>query len=139
VRALVYSLTLYFRDVHGYDALDTGLAFLLPTSVVVAGSALAAPAAMLCGLRTTLVGALALGALGAALLGLTMSADGSYWALVPGLTPISIGDGTAMLVIAAAIAAPALVALGLHPAARTHAQTRCPRGLAPAALRRGRS
>ena len=92
--SVLYFLTLYFQDVHGYDALDTGLAFLLPTSVVVASSALAGRVATLCGLRPTLVGALAVGALGAAMLGLGMSADGSYWALVPGLTLISIGDGT---------------------------------------------
>jgi EmrB/QacA subfamily drug resistance transporter len=203
--SVLYFLTLYFQDVHGYDALDTGLAFLLPTSVVVASSALAGRVATLCGLRPTLVGALAVGAVGAAMLGLGMSADGSYWALVPGLTLISIGDGTvfttmfiaagtgvddteqgvasgiaststsvgaavglallvliaaagtdelsgealriatanglsdAVLVIAAAIAATAFVALGLRPEARTPADTPCPRGLAPATLRGGRS
>jgi EmrB/QacA subfamily drug resistance transporter len=92
--SVLYFLTLYFQDVHGYDALDTGLAFLLPTSVVVASSALAGRVVTLCGLRPTLIGALAVGALGAAMLGLGMSADGSYWALVPGLILISIGDGT---------------------------------------------
>jgi EmrB/QacA subfamily drug resistance transporter len=92
--SVLYFLTLYFQDVHGYDALDTGLAFLLPTSVVVASSALAGRVVTLCGLRPTLIGALAVGALGAAMLGLGMSADGSYWALVPGLILISTGDGT---------------------------------------------
>jgi MFS family permease len=92
--SVLYFLTLYFQDVHGYGALDTGFAFLLPTSVVVASSALAGQVVTLCGLRPTLVGALGAGALGAATLGLAMSADGSYWALVPGLVLISIGDGT---------------------------------------------
>jgi MFS family permease len=203
--SVLYFLTLYFQDVHGYDALDTGLAFLLPTCVVVASSALAGRVATVCGLRPTLVGALAVGALGAAMLGLGMSADGSYWALVPGVTLISIGDGTvfttmfiaagtgvgdaeqgvasglastsssvgaavglallvlvaaagtdglsgealriatadglstAVLVIAAAIAATAIVALRLRPDAPTHAETPCPRGVASAALRGGRS
>jgi MFS family permease len=197
--SVLYFLTLYFQDVHRYDALDTGLAFLLPTSVVVASSALAGRVATLCGLRSTLVGALAVGALGAALLGLAMSADGSYWALVPGLTLLSIGDGTvfttmfiaagtgvddaeqgvasgiaststsvgaavglallvliaaagtdglsgealriatanglsdAVLVIAGAIAATAILALGLRPGAPAQAATPCPRGLASAA------
>ena len=44
-------------------------------------------------LRATLVGALGLGALRALLLGLAMSADGSYVGLVPGLILLSIGDG----------------------------------------------
>jgi MFS family permease len=92
--SVLYFLTLYFQDVHGYGALDTGFAFLLPTSVVVASSALAGQVVTLCGLRPTLVGGLGTGALGAAMLGLAMSADGSYWALVPGLVLISIGDGT---------------------------------------------
>jgi Major Facilitator Superfamily len=79
--SVLYFLTLYFQEVHGYDALETGLAFLLPTSVVVASSALAGRVATVCGLRTTLVG-------------VGMSADGTYLALVPGLILISIGDGT---------------------------------------------
>jgi MFS family permease len=203
--SVLYFLTLYFQNVHGYDALDTGLAFLLPTSVVVASSALAGRVATRCGVRPTLVGALAVGALGAAMLGLGMSADGSYWALVPGLILISIGDGTvfttmfiaagtgvddaeqgvasgiaststsvgaavglallvliatagtdglsgdalriatadglasAVLVVAAAIAATAVVALRLRPEAPAHLDTPCPRGLAAAALRGGRS
>ena len=36
--SVLYFLTLYFQDVHGYDALQTGVAFLVPTAVVVAAS-----------------------------------------------------------------------------------------------------
>ena len=56
------------------------------------------------GLRRTLVSALAVGALGAAAIGLTMSPDGSYAALVPGLVALSVGDGvvfTTMFIAAA--------------------------------------
>jgi EmrB/QacA subfamily drug resistance transporter len=203
--SVLYFLTLYFQDVHGYDALETGLAFLLPTAVVVACSALAGRVATTCGLRTTLVGALAVGALGAAALGLGMSSDGSYAALVPGLVLISIGDGTvfttmfiaagtgvadgeqgiasgiaststsigaavglallvlvatsgtdglsgealriatadglstAVLVISGAIVATALVALSLRPAPIGHSEAPCPRGIAAAVPRPGRS
>jgi EmrB/QacA subfamily drug resistance transporter len=91
--SVLYFLTIYFQDVHGYDALQTGLGFLLPTSVVVAASALAGRLATRFGLRRTLVAALGLGTLGAAALGLGMSPDGSYAALVPGLIAISVGDG----------------------------------------------
>ena len=91
--SVLYFLTLYFQDVHGYDALETGLAFLLPTAVVVAGSALAGRVATLSGCGPRWSAALAVGALGALALGLAMSADGSYAALVPGLVAISIGDG----------------------------------------------
>ena len=91
--SVLYFLTLYFQDVHGYDALETGVGFLLPTAVVVAGSALAGQVATRFGLRATLVAALAVGASGAVALGLAMSPSASYAALIPGLVLISIGDG----------------------------------------------
>jgi EmrB/QacA subfamily drug resistance transporter len=91
--SVLYFLTLYFQEVHGYDALETGVGFLLPTAVVVAGSALAGQLVTRCGLRTTLVAALAVGALGALALGLAMSPGGSYAALIPGLVLLSAGDG----------------------------------------------
>ena len=39
--SVLYFLSIYFQDVRGYDALETGVGFLLPTAFVVAGSALA--------------------------------------------------------------------------------------------------
>jgi EmrB/QacA subfamily drug resistance transporter len=101
--SVLYFLTLYLQDVHGYDALQTGVGFLLPTAVVVAGSTLAGQLVTRCGLRATLLAALASGALGALALGLAMSPDGSYVALIPGLILLSIGDGvvfTAMFIAA---------------------------------------
>ena len=91
--SVLYLLTLYFQDVHGYDALETGLGFLLPTAFVLAGSALGGHMATRFGLRPTLIAALAVGALGAAALGLAMSPDASYAVLIPGLVALSIGDG----------------------------------------------
>jgi EmrB/QacA subfamily drug resistance transporter len=91
--SVLYFLTLYFQDVLGYDALQTGAGFLLPTAIVVAGSTVAGRVATRCGLRATLVIALAIGAIGALVLGLAMSRDASYAALIPGLILISVGDG----------------------------------------------
>jgi MFS family permease len=91
--SVLYFLSLYFQEVRGYDALETGLGFLLPTAVVVAGSTFAGRAVTRWGLRPTLVAALAIGALGAVALGLAMSPGGSYAALIPGLILISVGDG----------------------------------------------
>jgi MFS family permease len=102
--SLLYFLSIYFQDVLGYDALQTGVGFLIPTAVVVAGSALAGRVVTRLGLRRTLAIALAIGAAGAAVLGLAMSPDGSYAMLVPGLVAVSIGDGvvfTAMFIAAA--------------------------------------
>jgi MFS family permease len=66
----LYFLTLYLQDVQGYDPLATGIGFLLPTSVVVTGSAIAGRLATRFGLRSTMVGALMIGAIGALALGL---------------------------------------------------------------------
>jgi MFS family permease len=102
--SMLFFLSIYFQDVGGYDALQTGAAFLLPTVVVVAGSTLAGRLVSRLGLRRATVGALALGALGAALLGLTMSAEVSYTDMVPGLIALSAGDGvvfTTMFIAAA--------------------------------------
>jgi MFS family permease len=101
--SVLYFLTLYLQDVHGYDALQTGLGFLVPTAVVVAGSALAGRVVTRWGLKPTLVAALSIGAVGALALGLAMSPDGSYVELVPGLVLVSVGDGvvfTAMFIAA---------------------------------------
>jgi EmrB/QacA subfamily drug resistance transporter len=97
--SMLYFLTLYLQNVHGYDALDTGVAFLLPTAVVVTGSTLAGQVVTRCGLKPTLIGALAVGALGALALGLAMSPSGSYGALVPGLILLSVGDGVVFTAI----------------------------------------
>jgi MFS family permease len=101
--SVLYFLTLYFQEVHGYGALRTGLAFLLPTAVVVTGSTFAGQLVTRCGLKSTLLAALASGAVGALLVGVAMSPTGSYLALVPGLVLLSIGDGvvfTAMFIAA---------------------------------------
>jgi EmrB/QacA subfamily drug resistance transporter len=102
--SVLYFLSVYFQDVRGFGPLRTGVAFLLPTAFVVLGSALGGRLATRFGLGRTLFGALVVGALGAAALGLSMSADASYLALVPGLVAVSIGDGvafTAMFIAAA--------------------------------------
>ena len=102
--SLLYFLSIYFQNVRGYDALETGVAFLLPTAVVVVGSAIAGQMVTRFGLRATLVTALTVGAGGAVTLALTMSPDASYGSLIPGLVFVSIGDGvvfTTMFIAAA--------------------------------------
>jgi MFS family permease len=101
--AVLYFLTLYLQNVRGHDALATGLGFLLPTAVVVTGSAVAGAVVTRYGLKRTLVAALAIGASGALALSLAIAPNGSYPALIPGLIMVSIGDGvvfTAMFIAA---------------------------------------
>src|SRR5262245_13807958 len=97
--SLLYFLSIYLQDVWGYDALATGAGFLLPTAVVVTGSLLAGKLVTRLGLRRTLLGALAVGAVGAALLGWALTADGGYAALAPGLAAVSLGDGLVFTVM----------------------------------------
>jgi MFS family permease len=78
----LYFLSIYFQDVLGYDALEAGVGFLLPTCVVVAGSALAGRAVTRFGIKRTLVTALTVGAIGAVAVGLAVSPDGSYTMLI---------------------------------------------------------
>lgn len=102
--SLLYFLSIYFQDVWGYDALATGVAFLLPTAVVVTGSLLAGRVVSRVGVRRALLCALAVGGAGAAVLALTLTPDGGYARLVPGLVAVSFGDGmvfTTMFIAAA--------------------------------------
>ncbi|WP_338930878.1 MFS transporter [Streptomyces netropsis] len=91
--SVLYFLSIYFQEILGYDALKTGAGFLIPTAVVVAGSTTAGQMVTRFGLQRTLLGALAIGALGAVLLGSAITPDGSYSSLIPGLVALSIGDG----------------------------------------------
>ncbi|MDN5854897.1 MAG: MFS transporter, partial [Actinomycetia bacterium] len=101
--SLLYFLSIYLQDVRGYGVLETGLGFLIPTTVVVAGSALAGRIVSRIGLRRTLIGALLIGAAGMVALAAAMTPESSYHALVPGLIAASVGDGvvfTAMFIAA---------------------------------------
>uniref|UniRef100_UPI003F492394 MFS transporter n=1 Tax=Actinomadura sp. CA-154981 TaxID=3240037 RepID=UPI003F492394 len=102
--SVLYFLSIYFQEVLRYDALKTGIGFLVPTAVVVAGSTVAGHCVTRFGLRSTLASALAIGAVGAVALGVAVSPSGSYAELVPGLVALSIGDGvvfTTMFIAAA--------------------------------------
>jgi EmrB/QacA subfamily drug resistance transporter len=102
--SLLYFISIYLQDVLQYNALQVGLGFLPPTAIVVAASAVAGPVSSRFGLRATCLTALAIGAVGAAVLGLTMTAGATYAHLVPGLLVMSMGDGamfTTMFIAAA--------------------------------------
>ncbi|MFE9636383.1 MFS transporter [Streptomyces sp. NPDC006463] len=106
--SVLYFLSLYFQEILDYDALQTGVGFLIPTAVVVAGSTTAGQLVTWFGLRRTLAAALAVGALGAVALGLAISPNGTYIELIPGLVALSIGDGVVFttVFIAAATGVP---------------------------------
>lgn len=90
---LLYFLTVYFQVVHGYDALRTGLAFLVPMAAIVAGAQAAGRLATTRGTRTTMIISLVVGLAGAVLLGATLAVDASYLVLIPGLVVLGLGQG----------------------------------------------
>ncbi|MGW0578617.1 MFS transporter, partial [Streptomyces sp. NPDC002920] len=90
-----YFLTLYFQTVQGYSAAATGLAFLVPAVVVAVGTQAGERAVAAFGTRRMLVGGMALGAAGAAALGLGLASDGSYPRLLPGIVLLGLGQGAA--------------------------------------------
>jgi MFS family permease len=102
---LLYFLTGYFQGVHGYGALATGLAFGVPMVAIAAGSQAAGRLATRYGTRPTLVASLVTGGLGAVLLGLSMTAEASYAALVPALVVLGLGQGAGYTLMFGAAAA----------------------------------
>ncbi|WP_433177862.1 MFS transporter [Actinoallomurus sp. CA-150999] len=90
---LLYFLTVYFQVVHGYDALRTGLAFLVPMAAIVAGSQLGGRLATARGTRTAMIASLVVGGVGTVIVGAGLTTDGSYPALLPGLIVLGVGQG----------------------------------------------
>ena len=102
--SVLYFMSLYLQNVLGYDALQAGLGFLLPTIAVLAASGLAGPVSTRVGLGRTCLAALAVGAVGAVTLALAMTPDARYVDVLPGMILASVGDGTifTLMFIAAA-------------------------------------
>jgi EmrB/QacA subfamily drug resistance transporter len=100
-----YLFTLYLQGVLGYDALQAGLVFV-PLTVISMAASLRLAGVLLTrwGLRATLVTAMALNGAGMLALALAMTAQASFWALLPGLVAWGVGGGVtfpAMFVAAA--------------------------------------
>lgn len=102
--ALPYFLTVLLQTVHGFTALETGFAFLVPSIAIASGTQLGERLATRFSTRSTLVGGIIIGAAGTALMVLGAPADSSYLSLVPGLIISGVGQGivwTAMWIAAA--------------------------------------
>ncbi|NUO99505.1 MAG: MFS transporter [Nonomuraea sp.] len=101
---LPYFLTVLMQGVHGYSALETGLAFLIPSLAIAAGTQGGERLATRIGTRATLLIGFGLGVAGTAVLALGFDAEAGYALLVPGLVVSGVGQGiiwTAMWIAAA--------------------------------------
>lgn len=102
---LPYFLTVLFQNVQGYSALETGIAFLVPSIAIAAGTQIGARLSTRLSNRSSLVGGMVIGAIGTALLVPATTPESAYLALAPGLIVSGVGQGivwTAMWIAAAA-------------------------------------
>ncbi len=101
---LPYFLTLLLQEVHGYNALRTGLAFLVPSVAIATGTQVGERMTNAVGARLTLLAGFAFGAVGTAVLALGFDSARSFSVLLPGLILSGIAQGvvwTAMWIAAA--------------------------------------
>jgi EmrB/QacA subfamily drug resistance transporter len=106
---LPYFLTVLMQSVHGYTALQTGLAFLVPSLAIATGTQLGERLTTRIGIRRTLLIGFVIGTVGTVTLAFGFDADAGYMTLLPGLVVSGIGQGivwTAMWIAAATGTAP---------------------------------
>ncbi|MFT3803805.1 MAG: MFS transporter [Burkholderiaceae bacterium] len=102
--ALPYFLTVLFQSVQGYSALQTGLAFIVPSLAIFMGTQLGARLADRLSTRATLVAGFVIGIAGTLALAPAAFVGAPYALIVPGLVVSGIGQGivwTAMWIAAA--------------------------------------
>ncbi|UUP17813.1 MFS transporter [Nitratireductor thuwali] len=102
--ALPYFQTVLFQHVLGFDALQTGLAFLVPCVAIATGTQIGERMASRSGTRRTLIIGMVIGAIGTVGMALGVVPGSGYPALIPGLIISGIGQGitwTAMWIAAA--------------------------------------
>jgi EmrB/QacA subfamily drug resistance transporter len=106
---LPYFLTVLLRDVHRFSAPRTGLAFLVPSVAIAAGTQLGERLTRRLTVRDTLLIGFVVGLIGTGILALGFHRASPYVALVPGLVMSGLGQGvtwTAMWIAAATGVAP---------------------------------
>ncbi|WP_248924765.1 MFS transporter [Paenibacillus hamazuiensis] len=91
--ALPYFLTTLFQNVHGYSALQTGLAFIVPSLAIAAGTQLGERLATRLEARSTLLIGMIVGIAGTILIPIGAYTGSSYLIIVPGLVISGIGQG----------------------------------------------
>lgn len=91
--ALPYFLTVLFQNVHHFNAFQTGLAFLVPSLSIAAGTQLGARLNTRFKTRNSMLIGFTIGIIGTALLPIGANVDSHYMMIVPGLIISGIGQG----------------------------------------------
>ncbi|XVQ16115.1 MFS transporter [Spirillospora sp. CA-255316] len=118
-----YLLTVYLQDILHYDPLRAGLAYLPLTLCNIAGTKAAERLIARTGMRTTLDTGLLTGTAGLALLGLAVSPDAPFAAVLPGIMVTGLGMGivwTSMWIAAGTGVAPERQGVASGMASVTH-------------------
>ncbi|GAA4953303.1 MFS transporter [Nonomuraea thailandensis] len=103
MQCVPYFLTLHFQDVLGYDAMQSGLAFLGPTLGIALGNLVGERLIPRIGLRGTLLLSVLVGVAGTGVLAFGLSVDGTYLGLLVGAVGFGVGSGlsfTTMFILA---------------------------------------
>ncbi|MEV6430137.1 MFS transporter [Nocardia sp. NPDC051463] len=90
---LPYFLTMLWQNVHGYSALRTGLAFLVPSLAIATGTMAGEQLTARLGNRTALLTGFGLGVFGTVALAAAFGTHTSYALLVPGMIVSGVGQG----------------------------------------------
>jgi MFS family permease len=90
---LPYFLTLMFQNAFGYSPIRTGIAFLLPSISIMAGTQAGARLAIRVGVRSLLTASLLAGAAGTLGLALSIGHSAGFLAMVPGFVLFGLGQG----------------------------------------------
>ncbi|WP_027346172.1 MFS transporter [Hamadaea tsunoensis] len=91
--ASAYFITLALQTVRGWNALSTGLAFILPCGLILIGTLIGAKMSTAIGVRSTIIISLVIGAAGMALFAAFLGDGGTFLQMVPGIVIFSLAQG----------------------------------------------
>ncbi|WP_199537307.1 MFS transporter [Spongiactinospora gelatinilytica] len=91
--ALPYFMTMLLQNVFQFSALETGLAFLVPSVAIATGTQLGERLVGRIGTRATLLGGFVVGVAGTIAFALAFDHQSGFAATVPGIVVLSLGQG----------------------------------------------
>jgi EmrB/QacA subfamily drug resistance transporter len=91
--ASAYFITLALQTVRGWDALSTGLAFILPCAMILVGTLIGGKMSTLIGVRSTLIAGLVIGSLGTAMFAAFLGSGSTFLQMSPGIVVFSLAQG----------------------------------------------
>jgi EmrB/QacA subfamily drug resistance transporter len=91
--ASAYFITLALQEVRGWNALNTGLAYILPCALILVGSLIGGKLSTAIGVRSTLIIGLVAGAIGTALFAAFLGSGSTFLQMTPGIVVFSLAQG----------------------------------------------